>query len=297
MILKRLVFVILLCLAVPAAAWDNRGHRLTGELAFDRLQATDPTAVQAIIAIMAKHPDRARFDRNLADLAGDERTRKMFGLMARWPDDIRNTAWDRPEWHYALKVVNGWTWLDWYIAGDAESQWAANLATARDAARPAADRAVALCWMLHIGGDMHQPLHRGHRMDSQWLKTDRAGTIAFVRRPGGTAPMQLHELWDGAFDPTGTGGGDEAGDVTRLHSALAPRQTAFRPDGDFTAWIGESEALARDRAYRGPALQASTAPADAPAMTPAYMNMLRSIAEQRIVAAGARMGQTLSGLR
>jgi hypothetical protein len=297
MILKRLWLVLLLCLAMPAAAWDNRGHRLTGELTFDRLQATDPAAVQAIIAIMAQHPDRARFDRALAGLTGDDRTRKMFGLMARWPDDIRNTAWDRPEWHYALKVVHGWTWLDFYIAGDAETQWAANLATARDATRSAADRAVALCWMLHIGGDMHQPLHRGHRMDSQWLKTDRAGTIAFVRRPGSTAPMELHELWDGAFDPTGTGGGDEDGDVTKLHAALAPRQAAFRPGGDFTSWINESEALARDRAYRGPALQASAALADAPAMTPAYMAMLRSIAEQRIVAAGARMGQTLGGLR
>jgi hypothetical protein len=294
---KRLLLIVLLCFAMPAAAWDNRGHRLTGELAYDRLQATDPAAVQAIIAIMAQHPDRGRFDRNLAGRAGENRNRTLFGLMARWPDDIRNTAWDRPEWHYALKVVHGWTWLDWYIAGDAESQWAANLAIARDAARPAADRAVALCWLLHIGGDMHQPLHRGHRMDSAWLKTDRAGTIAFVRRPGSTAPMELHELWDGAFDPTGTGGGDEAGDVVRLHSALSARQSAFRPGGDFTAWIGESEALARDRAYRGPALQASAAPAYAPAMSPAYMTMLRSIAEQRIVAAGARMGQTLSGLR
>lgn len=297
MILKRLVAVVLLCLAMPAAAWDNRGHRLTGELTFDRLQVADPAAVQAIIAIMAQHPDRARFDRALAGLPGEARARRMFGLMARWPDDVRNTAWDRPEWHYALKVVHGWTWLDWYIAGDAESQWAANLAIARDAARPAADRAVALCWLLHIGGDMHQPLHRGHRMDSQWLKTDRAGTIAFVRRPGSAAPMELHELWDGAFDPTGTGGGDEDGDVTRLHTALAARQTAFRPGGDFPGWIAESEALARDRAYRGPALQASAAPADAPAMSAAYMTMLRSIAEQRIVTAGARMGQTLSGLR
>jgi len=297
MILKRLVFVALLCLAMPAVAWDNRGHRLTGELTFDRLQATDPAAVQAIIAIMAQHPDRARFDRDLAGLAGDARARRMFGLMARWPDDVRKTAWDRPEWHYALKVANGWTWLDWYIAGDAESQWVANLATAREAGQPAAERAVALCWLLHIGGDMHQPLHRGHRMDSQWLKTDRAGTIAFVRRPGGTAPMQLHELWDGAFDATGTGGGDEAGDVARLHTALTPRQAAFRPGGDFTAWIAESELLARDRAYRGAALQASATPAGAPAMTPAYMTMLRGIAERRLVAAGARMGQTLSGLR
>ena len=296
-ILKQLLWAVLLGLTVPAAAWDNRGHRLTGELAFDRLQATDPAAVQAVISLMAQHPDRARFDRTLAGVAGTERTRRMFGLMARWPDDIRKTGWDRPEWHYALKVVRGWTWLDFYTAGEAETQWAANLAIARDAARPPAERAVALCWLLHIGGDMHQPLHRGHRMDSGWLKTDRAGTIAYVRRPGSAAAMELHELWDAVFDPTGTGGGDEDGDVIRLHAALAARQAAFQPSGQFPQWITESESLARDRAYQGPALAAATQPAAAPAMTPAYMAMLRSIAEQRIVAAGARLGATLGGLR
>ncbi len=295
--LKYILAALVVCLAVPAAAWDNRGHRLTGELAYDRLQAIDPAAVGEVVALMLRHPDRARFDRNLTGLSGDARTRRMFGLMARWPDDVRGTAWDRPDWHYALKVVHGWTWLDWYTAGDAEDEWAANLTTARDAKSPPERRAVALCWMLHIGGDMHQPLHRGHRLDGGWLKSDRAGTIAWVRRAAGQPPMELHQLWDKAFDPTGIDGGDENGDVDRLHAAFAPRAAGLSPSGDFPHWLDESEVLARDRAYTGPALLAAHAPADAPAMTPAYMAMLRSIAERRVIAAGVRLGIALKGLR
>lgn len=295
--LKRLFCLFLLCTALPAAAWDNRGHRLTGELAYDRLQARDPAAVQAIVAIMARHPDRARFDRNLAGMSGEARTRRMFGLMARWPDDVRDTRWDRPDWHYALKVMHGWTWLDWYTAGKAEAQWAANLASARSAAAPPEQRAVALCWLLHIGGDMHQPLHRGHRLDGTWLKSDRAGTIAYVRRGPGLPPMALHQLWDKAFDPTGVDGGDENGDVARLHAAFAPREVAMAPDGNFANWLDESEALARARGYTGPALRATRAEAAAPPMTPAYMTMLRAIAERRVIAAGVRMGAALQGLR
>ncbi|WP_426166632.1 S1/P1 nuclease [Sandarakinorhabdus sp. DWP1-3-1] len=295
--LKRLLCLILLCAALPAAAWDNRGHRLTGELAHDRLQASDPAAVQAIVAIMARHPDKARFDRNLAGLTGEARTRRLFGLMARWPDDVRDTPADRPDWHYALKIVHGWTALDWYTAGKAEAQWAANLATARNAAAPPAQRAVALCWLLHIGGDMHQPLHRGHRLDGSWLKSDRAGTIAWVRRGPGLPPMELHQLWDKVFDPTGVDGGDENGDVTRLHAAFAPRAAAMVPDGGFVQWRDESEILARDSAYTGPALRATKAPAEAPPMTAAYMTMLRTIAERRVIAAGVRMGAALQGLR
>ena len=295
--LKRLLGLVLLCLSLPALAWDNRGHRVTGELAYDRLQASDPAAVAAIVAIMAQHPDRARFERNLAGLSGEARTRRMFGLMARWPDDIRETAWDRPEWHYGLKVVHGWTWLDWYIAGDAEEQWAANLATARSAGARASERAVALCWLLHIGGDMHQPLHRGHRLDAEWLKSDRAGTIAFVRRGPGQPPMELHQLWDKAFDPAGIGGGDEDGDVDRLHAAFAPRAAALTSRGSFAQWLDESEALARKRAYTGPALAATHAAADAPPITPAYLAMLLQIAEVRVIEAGVRMGTSLKGLR
>ncbi len=295
--LKYLMGLVLLCAALPAAAWDNRGHRLTGELAYDRLQAVDPAAVQAIVAVMTRHPDRARFERNLAGLSGEQRTRRMFGLMARWPDDVRETAWDRPDWHYALKVVHGWTWLDWYTAGQAEAQWAANLAIARATAERPEVRAVALCWMLHIGGDMHQPLHRGHRMDFGWPKTDRAGTIAFVRRASGRPPIALHELWDGVFNPAETGNGDENGDVGRLHAAFAPRTRAMAPSGTFAQWVGESEALARTRGYAGSALLATQAEKDAPAMSLPYMAMMRATAEQRVIEAGVRMGVTLRGLR
>lgn len=295
--IKVLFCILGLCLSVPASAWDNRGHRVIGELAYERLQAVDPAAVQAVADVMARHPDKTRFDRNLAGLSGEERTRRMFGLMARWPDDVRKTASDRPDWHYALKVANGWTLLDWYTAGAAEDQWAANLAIARDAKVRPQDRAVALCWLLHIGGDMHQPLHRGHRLDADWLKTDRAGTIAFVRRGPGQTPMDLHQLWDGAFDPTGAGGGDEDGDVTRLRMAFSPRAAALRSVGGFNNWITESQALARVAAYTGPALLATHTPLDAPPMNPTYMSKLQRIAERRVIEAGVRIGETMKAFR
>ena len=90
---------------------------------------------------------------------------------------------------------------------------------------------------------------------------------------------------------------EEGGDVTRLHAAFAPRAAAMVPRGGFVQWRDESEALARDRAYTGPALRATKAASDAPPMTPAYMAMLRTIAERRVIAAGVRMGAALQGLR
>ncbi len=142
-------------------------HNLAGAGAVHYI-TSNPAGVKAVVAFIAHHPDKARLDSNLAGLSGEARMRRMFGLMARWPDDVRQTAWDRLDWHYALKVVNGWTLLDRYTVGAAEDQWASNVAIARDAKARPQDRAVAVCWLLHIGGDMHQPLHRGHRPNLNW---------------------------------------------------------------------------------------------------------------------------------
>src|SRR4051794_7889449 len=89
-------------------------------IAFDRLGARRPSAIAAIEALMAQHPDHARFDSALAGLAGVERDRRLFALMARWPDDIRGTPYDHPHWHHQLRVVVGWFVLRGARFGEAD---------------------------------------------------------------------------------------------------------------------------------------------------------------------------------
>lgn len=60
---------------------------VTGAIADDDLAKTNPGLIAKIEAIMADHPDKARFDRALAGFSGKARTRRLFELMARWPDD------------------------------------------------------------------------------------------------------------------------------------------------------------------------------------------------------------------
>jgi hypothetical protein len=269
---------------------------VTGMLARDRLAVADPAALSAVEALMAQHPDAARFRPHLGDSTGAERSRRMLAWMARWPDDVRETAEDRPDWHYAVKVVHGWTWAGWYTAGKAFGAYADNLAIARDSKAPAARRAVALCWVLHLAGDMHQPLHRGHRMDWGWRKTDRAATIAFVRRvPGGPA-MDLHESWDSAASLPGPD--QEAAErLYRRIAGTAARLPADTAPARIESWAAASEILARDVAYTGTALGATPDEDSAPVLDAAYQAKARGLAEQRIARAGVRIGAALAGLR
>ncbi|HWU74619.1 MAG TPA: S1/P1 nuclease, partial [Sphingomonas sp.] len=152
--------------STPAFAWSNQGHMVTGAIAYDDLARTDPALIAKIEAIMADHPDKARFDRALAGFSGEARTRRLFELMARWPDDARKGPYDHPGWHYWLRLVPSQAdpakippAMLAMSTGEAAEAYRLNLATVRDAYAPAADRAVSLCWLFHLAGDIQQPLH------------------------------------------------------------------------------------------------------------------------------------------
>jgi S1/P1 Nuclease len=290
---RALLALLLFALPLPAFAWSNQGHMATGAIAYDRLARENPQAIAAIVAIMAQHPDKARFDRNLAGLRGPTRDRALFMWMARWPDDVRETPDDRPKWHYYGRIVSGWGSLFTFHVGEADKAFADNLAIIRDAKRSPADRAVAICWLFHITGDMHQPLHAGHQMNWRFPLTDRLGTIAWIRKkPGGTS-VELHQLWDKALDQPGD---DAAGAPIVAAFAKAVPLTERQRSGDFAQWTAETVALARRYGYAPYALNATRNPSVAPVIPTDDLNRLRRIARVRVAQAGERLGALLTPL-
>ncbi|MBO9557076.1 MAG: S1/P1 nuclease [Caulobacter sp.] len=284
----------------PALAWNDQGHMATGDIAYDALVAHDPQAVVAIVALMRDHPDHAAFERQLAALTGKARERRLFALMARWPDDVRGSAYDRPVWHYAVKVVSPWRFVMPLSFGDAERAFRDNLAIARDPKARRADRAVALCWIMHLVGDQHQPLHAGHWMSWTFPKTDRAGTIAYVRWTPGGPTVDLHDFWDGV--PSRPGGREAGSDaLAAVAEAAHPRPAgeSLGPDPDhaFQAWERESWALAKTVAYQDGALAAGKTRAQAPVLPNGYWTKARDVADLRIATAGYRLADVLALVR
>ena len=297
--LAALAAAAALVAAGPAAAWDNQGHMATGAIAYDVIARSRPDLVRAVVAIMAAHPDRARFERELGSAQGPARDRLLFEYMARWPDDIRRTPYDRPAWHYAVRIVSPPGALLTFHNGRAEEAYLRELAVARDPRAAPAERAVALCWVMHLVGDMHQPLHAGHWMSLRFPATDRAGTIAWVRAAPGAKPDELHLFWDRAGDQPG---GDAAGAAAlavraeaRTPAATVPAPAAS-PRASFDAWSASSRRLALDAAYDGGRFEGAASPGEAPVLAPAYVARAHDVAVQRIGEAGVRLAQVLSTL-
>lgn len=284
----------------PALAWNDQGHMATGDIAYDALSARDPKAVAAIVALMQSHPDRAVFERQLTGLTGKARERRLFALMARWPDDARGSPNDRPEWHYALKVASSWRFVLPITVGGANKAFREQLAIARDPRAPRAARAVALCWIMHIVGDQHQPLHAGHWISWQFPKTDRAGTMAFVRWAPGGASVDLHEFWDGVPNrPGGREVGSEA--LAAGAEAAHPRPPAGELGADpykaLQGWERESWMLAKTVAYQNGALATGKARAEAPVLPKGYWTRARDLADLRVATAGYRLADVLALVR
>lgn len=304
--LLHAALALLLCLAVPpspARAWLAPGHMATGALAYDALERRDPAAVRAITALEASHPDHARFEAALDGLKGAPRDRRLFELMARWPDDARGGPYDHPDWHWSEKIVSPMGRLLPFAWGRARPAFARELRLARDPAAPAAERAVALCWVLHIAGDMHEPEHAGLWMDRRFPLTDQAGNTAWVRTTPATRPEKLHWLWDSAGDP------DPDAARARDPDALAARLEAEHPDpglapppppdvmAAYDGWVDESRTMARRLAYRDGALPLGTTPARAALLPPGYLDEVQAAAEARLALAGYRIAGVLEGLR
>jgi len=221
----------------------------------------------------------------------------LFALMARWPDDTRGSPRDRPEWHYALKLVSPLRFVLPFTVGGANKAFREQLAIARDPKAPAADRAVALCWIMHLVGDQHQPLHTGHWMSWRFPKSDRGGSIAYVRWAPHSASVDLHDLWDGI--PNRPGGRDAGSEVLAASAEAAhPRPAASGlgadPNKAFQAWERESWVLARTVTYQNGTLPVGTTRADAPVLPAGYWARARNLADLRVATAGYRLADVLA---
>jgi hypothetical protein len=177
----------------------------------------------------------------------------------------------------------------------------------KDPAAADKDKAIALCWVLHLCGDIHQPLHGVELFSPQYPNGDQGGNAELVLRqpPYPDSQTKLHALWDQLPGPY------KSEEVCRdLASGLRsdPRYSrAALKDKlavtDFAAWAQESHDLAIKYAYLDGQLQsaASSGPTtqpteQIPGLPPGYMAQAEDVAMARIILAGYRTADLLNGI-
>jgi hypothetical protein len=297
--LARRLFIgaVTLTTSAPVLGWSEETHQTTGAIAWSDLAARNPTALRELLQIAGSHQDYPLFLQYAGTLPEPVRQRALFEWLARWPDDIRPGPESRPKWHYSLRVVHGRSWL-WPVRnGQAKEGFAYNFATLANACARPVDRARAMGWIIHIVGDMQQPLHAGHQMTGSFPVTDRAGELAFVRRFADSEPVNLHQYWDKMFEQSRLSA--PGGDWAAAFANAWPRSTIAGLDRhgsavrQFGKQVEETRILAELVAYSGTFAEARPAGEPAPLMQPAENTFSAALAGRRVATAGYRIADML----
>ncbi|NNJ27408.1 S1/P1 nuclease [Alienimonas chondri] len=182
-----------------------------------------------------------------------------------------------------------------------------NLAAVADENRSAAERAVALCWVLHLGGDVHQPMHAAALFtDGLYPEGDRGGNLVKVAASPGQPGRNLHALWDAAPGATFTPV-EVSLNAERLlaDEGLSAAGAAAAGDLDPRSWARESRTLAQWAVYtpdvlayvrtREAAVDADRDPDPAPLrVAEEDVDKIRRLADRRLTEAGFRLGAALA---
>ncbi len=283
-----------------AVAWNRAGHMVSGAIAYSDLRTRDPAALQRVISLLWTHPAyAARWLPLITAHGAADHDIALFMYAARWPDDTRDEPqYDHPTWHYTnfpVLIAGDTTRPPAAITGDVVTETAHNLSVLRDPDALDADKAIAIAWVLHLVGDIHQPLHATNLFSSRWPQGDRGGNLFFIRATATSQPINLHSFWDGLI----IGSDDIRSTMNRATALRAARTSAsFTSQLALLAPLGwardESLPLARRWAYADGTFEGGVSRETAAVLPASYAANAQRLAEERVTLAGYRMAALLA---
>ena len=302
-ILSMFMMLLIVLPVTHSFAWSRTGHMIVAAVAYRSL----PPELQASYTeILRHHPDFAVWERDYASLKVDIDPGEYYFMQASfWPDVIRRAGnvYDHPTWHYTnlpLRpgVFSGEiTEIEPTITPENDVVFGFNesLKIFFDESKSLEERAAHLSWVIHLVGDIHQPLHSVALVSDVYPDGDRGGNLVFVRPTAESEPINLHAFWDSLLgrSPDVRNARNE---TTRLLHILDSE--SWLPLGDRTLineWAVESRQLAIDYVYLNGRL-AGEIPENrenAPILPETYAGNAKEMAEKRVIIAGMRLGRVI----
>jgi S1/P1 nuclease len=311
--IARATLVLLIGLGYPAFSWNGTGHKTVAFIAYSNLT---PKARARVDQLLAKHPMVGDFNQ-ISDPSEDP-GRVVFVNFATWPDFIRSdeSFVDTPRMD-ALCHPNGtappapvpvfpgfpdmqrhqdWHFFDTPLSADgtathpvcspnAQTQLDAFIHDLQDSSKSDPVKTFELPWVLHLTGDVHQPLHAVTRFSKALPAGDRGGNS--VKLANGS---NLHAFWDDVLGKTET---EEF--IARLATAIMdanPKTSAAQvlvPQ----MWISESAGAAQKDVYM---FMGTGSGHDLVTLSALYKARAKTVARQRVALAGYRLANVLNQL-
>ena len=307
------VLVIVVGVAGPVYGWGNFGHMMVAAVAYQHLTPHAKARVNTLLRLNPRyHEWRGWVPRSASTV---EKDMMVFMIAATWPDQIKGDSaytsdggenGNRPDGSPDPSANRGyddmlmhkyWHFVDTPFTRDGTAL--PPIPTPNVQERIALFRGVLssdstdplksydLSWLLHLVGDVHQPLHCATRVSRTAPHGDSGGNSVTLDCAG--CASKLHAFWD---DLPGTGKTVQA--VLQPAIKAAKRLPAVNPrvaaKSDARDWVAESFQAAQQMVYRPPVMDGN-----GPfALTSAYKRAAKRLAQQRVALAGARLANLLN---
>lgn len=267
----RVIYILMLwCWIVNSHAWNMQGHQVVAQIAYDNLT-----------------PDAQEMCRRFLNTRSPKSFNTRFLAAAIWLDQIRfkNVHW-YDTFHY----------IDTPFADDdsklpsietTNAVWGIKNAVSVLSTNKAklADKRLALLILIHLVGDIHQPLHAATKVSHQLPKGDLGGNLF----PLGANQVgtNLHQYWDnGAGFFIGRGKQEQIKYKARLLEQKWPcaQITLIK---DPAQWAKASYELAVNQVYQ-------LTPKEIPDKQ--YQSNAQNISQKQTAIAGCRLATLLNDI-
>ncbi len=301
-----ILLAFLLILVFPAAGWDGTGHKIISYIAWQQMS---PAAREKAIKILLSAPEDSDlsvfYPQDSRSTAAKQL--ELFMIAAYWADIVRDRKFENRykyhngNWHYSdtfWTTENGLTKIienPNEDGGKAVEKLFDFEKVLKNGDAKDSEKAIALAWILHLGGDIHQPLHTSARVTELEPKGDQGGNL-FLLTPKDTPREKqenLHSFWDriiGINIPRRNDAPDAvylppiAQKIMKKHprSKMQSRLEL----GKFEKWQQASFKIATTEVFPQSLIRFQSAPA-------AYKKRAFKISEEQIALAGYRLGAML----
>ena len=299
-----LVCIVMLCASTPLFAWDEVGHKITAYIAWQRMTPAVRDRVHKILMAAPEDSQIASYYPTYGARTEDLRKREYFMFMATWADVIRDRNFEtryknynKSNWHYYDRfwtVKNGK--IEYLPAPEDGGQALDRLKIYSEMIRGRANdaqKAVAIAWLEHLIGDLHQPLHTSARVTDLEPKGDQGANL-FLLTPQGTPRANqenLHWFWDSIVvrnmpnkkNECDSDFIDPIAEKFMKKYPFAKMQSRLAM-GRFEDWTDESLKMAQEGVFSADLIRFQM-PSEK------YKKKALKIAEERLALAGYRMGE------
>ncbi|WP_404713417.1 S1/P1 nuclease [Sphingomonas sp. MMS24-J13] len=271
-----LSLLALLALPSPAFAWWEYGHETVAEIA---MKTVKPTTRASILWLLGRQ-------KVLETPTCPARTIEEASV---WPDCIK-TLGDRfsyaYSWHFQdTDICQPFDLKPWCKDGNCvSSQIARAQRMVADRKLPPRDRLMALAFLVHFVGDLHQPLHAAEH------DGDQGGNK--VKMSYGALPRtNLHSVWDGllAERSISTPLSGSAG----ILAEVPPAERARLASGTIEDWSRDSWEMAKSQVYGSVIPNICTAKPGTVAMDEATIEKLIPVVRLQVAKGGLRLARLL----